>query len=365
MTPERARELVDGFRGKRVLLVGDLMMDEWVVGSVKRISPEAPIAVVAMPLDKDARTYKPGGAGNVAAILLGLGAQVRVLGVVGEDDLGERLLADLKSRGADVSGVLTDSSRPTSHKMRILAGRQQLLRVDTESTAALGGDMAAKLRDELRAGLSASDVILVADYAKGVISEASLPREVMAEARAAGTPLCADPKPDNMDLFHGAWLVSPNAAEALQAAGTGNSQAVATDIGHYPEKFPPAIARAGRALCDRLEAEAVFVTMGDRGIAVFRRDGAPDFVPARQFDIASAGIGPAATAVGDGTGCGDAAGAASALAVAAGGSFREAAELANAAGGVVSRFVGVYSPTPAEMLAALGPAAATDAAPRR
>jgi rfaE bifunctional protein kinase chain/domain len=360
MTPERARELLDASRGKQVLLVGDLMMDEWVVGSVKRISPEAPIPVVAMPLDKDARTYKPGGAGNVAAILLGLGARLRVLGVVGDDVFGERLLADLRSRGADVSGVLKDPHRPTSHKMRILAGRQQLLRVDTESTRSLGDEVSGKLRDAVRAGLGASDVILVADYAKGVLSEASLPQEVMAEARAAATPLCVDPKPENMDLFRGAWLVSPNEAEALRAAGTQNAQAGERPADAPPEGISPEIARAGHALRERLETEAVFVTMGDRGIAVFPRDRAVAFVPARRFDVPSAEPGHAATAVGDGTGCGDAASAASALAIAAGGSFREAAELANAAGGVVSRFVGVYSPTAAEVLGAFESAPAGD-----
>ena len=331
MTPERADQLLRAARGCRVLLLGDLMMDEWVFGSVKRISPEAPIPVVRMPLTADARTYKPGGAGNVAAILLSLGAAVRVVGLVGDDDLGQRLKADLSRRGADIGGVLTDDSRPTTHKLRILAGRQQLLRVDTESTKPVAGALADRLCDLLRAGLGEADVVLVADYAKGVLTSASLPQELIAAARAAGTPLCADPKPANMDLLRRAWLISPNESEALEAAGLTNGP---------PPSLPPSVAQAGQALLERLEAEAVFITRGEHGLAVFCRDGAVAEVPTT----------PEPGSVGDPTGCGDAASAASALALAAGASFLEAAQLANAAGGVVSRFVGVHDPKPEEVV---------------
>ena len=170
MTPTRAQALIGAWSGRRVLLIGDLMMDEWVFGSVKRISPEAPIPVVTMPLTPEARADKPGGAGNVAAILLALGAAVRVVGVVGDDDLGKRLLMDLKGRGADVSPVLTDASRPTTHKLRILAGRQQLLRVDTESDAPLGSALCSRLHEAIGAGIGQADVVLVSDYAKGVVA---------------------------------------------------------------------------------------------------------------------------------------------------------------------------------------------------
>jgi len=165
MTPERARALLEASRGRRVLLVGDLMMDEWVYGSVRRISPEAPIPVVKMPLTREARAHKPGGAGNVAAILLALGAAVRVVGVVGDDALGRRLMETLAAAGADVSGIITDRARPTTHKMRIIAGRQQLLRIDTESTDPLAGDLAGRVCEQVRAGLGTADVVLVADFA--------------------------------------------------------------------------------------------------------------------------------------------------------------------------------------------------------
>jgi D-beta-D-heptose 7-phosphate kinase/D-beta-D-heptose 1-phosphate adenosyltransferase len=319
-----------------VLLLGDLMMDEWVFGSVKRISPEAPIPVVRMPLTDDARADKPGGAGNVAAILLSLGAAVRVVGLVGDDELGLRLKADLARRGADVSGVLTDNTRPTTHKLRILAGRQQLVRIDTESTKPVAGALADRLCETLRAGMREADVMLVADYAKGVLTSASLPPDLIASARAAGTPLCADPKPANMDLLRGAWLVSPNEAEALEAAGVTNGPLPSASH----SSLPAAVVQAGQTLLSRLEAEAVFITRGERGIAVFCRDGT----------IAEAPTTVEPGSVGDGTGCGDAASATSALALAAGATFLEAAELANAAGGVVSRFVGVHDPRPEEVV---------------
>lgn len=332
MRLERARELLEAFRGRRVLLLGDLMMDEWVFGAVRRISPEAPIPVVQMPLGDEAREHKPGGAGNVAAILLGLGAAVRVVGVVGDDERGRRLAADLARRGAEVEGVLVDPGRPTTHKLRILAGRQQLLRIDTERAAPLPPDLAREVRERTQAAVAEADVLLVSDYAKGVVSSASFPPEVMAAAREAGVPVCADPKPANIELFRGAALVSPNEAEALEMAGGANA-------GGEEE----AVLSAGRALLERLGAEAVFVTRGERGIAVFLREGGIEQVEA----------GVETGSVGDGTGCGDAASAVGALALAAGAGFLEAAQLANAAGGVVSRFVGVHSPQAEEILGRL------------
>jgi len=348
MKPSRARDLLRASEGRRVLLVGDLMMDEWVFGSVKRISPEAPIPVVNMPLTPEARADKPGGAGNVAAILLGLGAAVRVVGVVGEDEYGERLLADLKSRGADVSDVIVDPSRPTTHKMRIIAGRQQLLRIDTVRADPMSPALAGELRDRLRAGLAQADAVLAADYAKGVLSEASLPPDLIAQARESGLPFCADPKPANIQLFRGASLVSPNEAEALEASGAVNSARGSSEAGPSEEgaevpaglSMSPAVARAGRHLRELLASEAVFVTRGEHGIAVFCEDGAITEVPAQT------GLG----VVGDGTGCGDAVAAVAALALAAGAGYVEAAKLANAAGGVVSRFVGVHSPEPSELV---------------
>ncbi len=337
MNPNRARELLQKSAGIRLLLVGDLMMDEWVFGSVSRISPEAPIPVVTMPLRPDARADKPGGAGNVAAILLALGAAVRIVGVTGDDEFGRCLRADLESRGADTSCVLADLSRPTTHKLRILAGRQQLLRIDTESDEPLASDTSGRLQDAIRAGLDQADVVLVSDYAKGVVSEASLPGSLIAAAGAAEIPFCADPKPANIDLFRGAALVSPNESEALQATGrAANAASQHAETG----SLPPAVAAAGRALRERLDAGAVFITRGDRGIAVFEPDGHIAEVPA------ATGAGD----VGDGTGCGDAVSATSALALGAGASFLEAAEIANAAGGVVSRFVGVHSPSAEEIL---------------
>jgi len=337
MTPDRAAELFRTSRGRRVLLLGDLMLDEWVFGSVKRISPEAPIPVVKMPLTSEARAEKPGGAGNVAAILLSLGAAVKVVGLVGEDERGSRLLADLQRRGADTSGVLVDDARPTTHKQRILAGRQQLLRIDTESSTPIEAALAGRVCDALRAGMREAEVVLVADYAKGLLTPASLPQECIASARTAGLHFCADPKPANMDLLHGASLVSPNEAEALEATGAANGPTAPAG----PGALPPPVRQAGQALLARLDAEAVFITRGEHGIAVFGRDGVVHEVPTRSE----------AGSVGDGTGCGDAVSAASALALAAGATFLEAAELANAAGGVVSRFVGVHDPTPEEVVA--------------
>jgi bifunctional ADP-heptose synthase (sugar kinase/adenylyltransferase) len=178
-----------------------------------------------------------------------------------------------------------------------------------------------------------------------------LPQEVVASTRAAGIPFCVDPKPVNMDVFRGASLVSPNEAEALEASGAVNSargSAGPSQAGPPEEgaevpaglSMSPAVVRAGRHLRALLASEAVFITRGEHGIAVFCKDGAITEVPAQT------GLG----VVGDGTGCGDAVAAVAALALAAGAGYVEAAKLANAAGGVVSRFVGVHSPEPSELV---------------
>lgn len=338
MKAKQAQNILKRFTGQRVLLLGDLMMDEWVFGSVKRISPEAPIPVLQMPLTPEARADKPGGAGNVAAILLGLGAVVKTIGVVGDDDNGRRLLEDLAKRGADVSGVVTDASRPTTHKLRIIAGRQQLLRIDTECDAPLEANLGALLYDAVRADLEQADVILVSDYAKGVVSENSLAPDLLAAAKAKKIPFCADPKPANIQLFRGASLVSPNESEALQAAGPSANSNNSDARRHT---LPAPVFASGWTLLEKLEAEAVFITRGDKGIAVF----GPKNTFAEVPPIGGSGD------VGDATGCGDAVSAVSALALASGATYLEAAEIANAAGGVVSRFVGVHSPSPEEIIA--------------
>jgi len=347
MTPERAKELLAASVGCRVLLIGDVMMDEWVFGSVKRISPEAPIPVVNMPLTPEARAEKPGGAGNAAAILLTLGASVAVVGVIGDDEYGQRLQSDLAARGAEVAGLITDSSRPTTHKLRILAGRQQLLRIDTESDLSFESAISHRLLEATRRLLPEADVLLVSDYAKGVVSSESLPADLIRDARASRIPFCADPKPVNIDLYQGASLVSPNEAEALEATGNRESKAEGrkSRTQGNPESripnlsLPPHIVAAGHALRQRLNADAVFITRGANGIAVFI-----------EAQVACIPAAPSRGDVGDATGCGDAVSAASALALAAGASYLETAELGNAAGGVVSRFVGVHSPTADEIV---------------
>ena len=241
-----------------------------------------------------------------------------------------------------MSQILVDPTRPTTHKARILAGRQQLLRIDTESAKPVGPELAARLAEALRAGLAEADAVLVADYAKGVLTRDSLPREIITAARAAGLPFCADPKPANMPLLHGASLISPNESEALEAAGLTNGQPAGAAL-PLPEgnALPPEVVEAGRTLSARLEAEAVFITRSEHGIAVFGRDGSMAEVPTARRDR----FGRRSHRVRN------AASTASALALSVGASFLEAAELANAAGGVVSRFVGVHGPTPAEVVA--------------
>ncbi len=315
----RAQGLLQAMAGKRLVLLGDLMLDEYVWGEVKRISPEAPIPVVEVRR----RTLCPGGAGNVACNLLALGAKVEVVSVVGDDRPGEVLLQELAEKGAEVSAVIVEKGRPTTQKTRVMAHRQQIVRVDTEVAAEVKEATARSLAKALEKALVKADGALVADYDKGVLNADTV--SGLAEMAKSGRPVCVDPKPQNIALFSGVTLVCPNEEEALKASGERDYRA------------------AGRQLVEQLKIAAALVTLGARGMCLFRAGRAP------------VEIGTFATedAVGDSTGCGDTVSAVIAAALAAGAEFEEAMALANCAAGITAGRVGVHAPTPDEILSAL------------
>ncbi|MBS1715515.1 MAG: bifunctional hydroxymethylpyrimidine kinase/phosphomethylpyrimidine kinase [Armatimonadetes bacterium] len=315
------REIVAGFEGLQVAVLGDLMMDEYLWGDASRVSPESPVLVI----DVQRETAVPGGAANVAANLMALGATTKVFGAVGDDGAGADLRDKLAERGADVLGIVTDASRPTTRKTRVVAQNQQVLRIDREHAHDLAGPVASELARRLLGSIDGLDAVLASDYDKGVVNEATVPPAV-ARARAGSVPFLVNAKPDNVGLLKGASVVTLNIGEALAASGDKRFR---TDE----------IGVAGQSLREAIGCDALVVTRGPKGLAVWTDDAPAVLVPAKQvevYDVAGAGDTVVSTMT---------------LAVAAGAGLREAAELAVHAAAVVVGKVGVATVTRDELLA--------------
>ncbi|MBD5603509.1 MAG: D-glycero-beta-D-manno-heptose-7-phosphate kinase [Candidatus Eremiobacteraeota bacterium] len=315
LAPTGARELFERMRDKRVLVVGDVMVDEWVWGRVSRISPEAPVPVVAV----SDHSFTLGGAGNVASNLRAIGARVSFAGAVGDDAEGRRILQLFDAIEVDRSGVIALSDRPTTRKTRIVAHNQQVVRADWESTEPLGTADRERLRARVAGIAMTYDAIVLSDYAKGLFS-----RDLV-EAAQACPVVTADPKPKNIDLFAGVTCVAPNAAEAAGASGIAI-------------KDEASLERAGSSLLERLGCRYVVVTRGERGMALFAADGQRLHVPS------------VARTVFDVSGAGDTVIAVLTLALAARAPVTLAMQLANFAAGAVVEKLGTATASPQEIL---------------
>ncbi len=200
--------------GIKALVIGDLMLDEYLWGKAERISPEAPVQVVEITRED----LRLGGAGNVVNNLTALGCGVLVASVLGEDEDSRRLQRMLNRQGVDTAGLLCDQQRTTSRKTRILASNQQMLRFDRESREPIGAELEARLVDRVRQVIAEVQVILVSDYLKGVLTPGLL-AAVIAAGRSAGVPVVIDPKGDDYGKYRGATVLTPNRREAQSAAG--------------------------------------------------------------------------------------------------------------------------------------------------
>jgi rfaE bifunctional protein kinase chain/domain len=310
-------------RQRRVLVLGDVMLDEFIWGRVARISPEAPVPVVEVT----GQSFHLGGAGNVAANVRSLGGHAVLAGTIGRDDAGRRIEEALAERAIEPRLVLTDAGRPTTVKTRIIAHGQQVVRTDREEAGDVAAGAERALLEAVRAELPSAGALVVSDYQKGAVTAALL-RRTIALARRRRVPVLVDPKLRHFRLYRGATVVTPNQIEAEQATGLRLS-----DDGERRE--------AGRRILALLACRAVVVTRGEHGLSLFERGRAPIEVPT------------AAREVFDVTGAGDSVIATMALALAAGATLPEAAVLANCAAGVVVGKVGTAQATPAELLAAV------------
>lgn len=307
-----------------VMVVGDLMLDHWVWGSVTRISPEAPIPVV----DVQRYTYTAGGAANVVTNLRELGVPCFQVGVIGRDDSGRKLRAILRREGADVSGLITDPARPTTLKTRIVAHSQQMVRADFESREPLSASIQGQVLERISELIEKVELVVFSDYDKGLF-QPELVQVLFETARRAGKRVIGGPKPGNLGRFQGADLVTLNAKEATQASG-------------HPALPLDSLLQAGAELQRQLPGSHVLITRGEHGMSLFEKSGAVYHQPAlasQVFDVSGAGDTVLSTL---------------AWTLAGGATPAQAIEAASHAAAVVVLKVGTATANPEEILTSFG-----------
>jgi D-glycero-beta-D-manno-heptose-7-phosphate kinase len=319
LTKTRAAQILTTLQDRNVVVLGDVMLDEFVWGDVTRISPEAPVPVV----DVRRESVHLGGAGNVLANLVALGARGSVVGVVGNDGPGQRLQTELLALGAEDGCLVVDDSRRSTTKTRIIAHSQLVVRADRESRVAVTPKIEDQIISCLNEALKRANAFVVSDYDKGVVTPRIL-REILPLAYEQ-VPVLIDPKLRNFNSYRPATLVTPNHLEALRMSNTEDH----SDDGSHA---------AARIIREKLGCDAVLITRGDRGMMLLEADGEPVYVET------------AAREVYDVTGAGDTVIAALAGALASGATMLEAAAFANRAAGIVVGKVGTATASSEELL---------------
>ncbi|MCK5849793.1 MAG: D-glycero-beta-D-manno-heptose-7-phosphate kinase [Kiritimatiellae bacterium] len=329
MMIDQFENIVDGFKGKKILVVGDLMLDKYVSGTVSRISPEAPVPVVRVTDEHS----QPGGAANVAVNIQALGGCAVVAGVVGDDQASEELMMLLSENDICTDGIVVGSSLRTTTKTRILAERQQVVRVDHERAAgSLHESVIAEFSGKVADLGSGVDGIIIEDYGKGVVNDMVV-KAVIDAGRAGNVPVALDPK-DNHDLkIEGIALATPNYMEAVSAVST-----VGTDISDMDKN----LEHIGKILRDRWNTDILLITLGARGMYMLASDGEAKIIPTRAQEVF------------DVSGAGDTVIAAAMLAMVGGADCFAAATIANCAAGIVVGKVGTASCGVGELLAYMG-----------
>lgn len=328
MSPERLDDLLVRMANCRVLVAGDLMLDEFIWGRVRRISPEAPVPIVEVQRES---SY-PGGSANVARNLREFCAAVEVMGVIGGDVAGIRLRTLLEEAGIGLSCVLSQDARPTILKTRIIARHQQVVRVDREICAPLTAEESTRLLELLEAMLPSLDAIILQDYGKGFFTQDMVDRMVAA-ARRSRVVITADINPTNPLVWSGLDVVKPNRAEAFAAAGAPWSEPVDPPLNDLR------LIEVGRTLRHRWNCGSLLVTLGEQGMMLFDDQGEPWHSPTRAREVF------------DVSGAGDTAIALLTLALASGASPREAAVVSNYASGVAVGKLGTATVSPNELRA--------------
>lgn len=324
----RVGQLLDAASRARVLVLGDVMLDQFIWGRVSRISPEAPVPVVEFEREH----FMPGGAANVARNLTALAASAELFGAVGRDIAASQLCRELVEQHVGCEGLMTVESRMTTKKIRVIAHQQQVARVDRETRVDLDAKSTRKLLEELRNELPKADAVIVGDYGKGVVTQPLLD-EIKQLCRERGIWLSLDPKPVHQLNLFGLSLITPNRKEAFELAG------VPDESRHGEPLRDSALLDAASRLLREFQPAVLLITLGDQGMLLCQHSRKPFHIPtvAREvFDV---------------SGAGDTVIASFTLAIAAGASPLEAAVFSNHAAGVVVGKIGTATVTREELLA--------------
>jgi len=321
--PEELIRSIRNFRGKKILVLGDLMLDRFIWGSVSRISPEAPVPVVEIKKESTCL----GGAANVATNISSLGGTPVPLGILGDDFEGNRLREEFRKLGSPLGGLIMAKERPTSIKTRIIAQHQQVCRTDREDRSPLPLPLQARVVDKFRAALPFADAVIISDYAKGLIS-ASLLKQILPLAKSARKIVCVDPKFRDFAVYRPATIITPNTAEAEHASGVAITNT-------------KDLIRAGRKILRQTGIKYLMITRGEEGMTLFESNSRVMHIPtvAREvFDV---------------TGAGDTVISTLSLSLASRLPILAAAVLSNIAAGIVVGKLGTASAAPDELIAAI------------
>ena len=328
LTVSRVKQLLEAARHERILVLGDVMLDQFLWGSVARISPEAPVPVVEF----ERESFMPGGAANVARNLADLSVPAELFGVVGPDEAGRKLKRLLNHQKIGCSGVLANSGRITSIKTRIVAHQQQVVRVDRESRHDLDDRMTRRLLTALQDKLNNASALILGDYGKGVLSQPLLD-EIKRLCRERGVWLSLDPKPVHHLNLEGISLITPNRKEAFELASVKDG----ARADHPPTDA--SLLRVAEKLLNDLRPAVLLITLGDQGLLLCQRGQKPFHIPTMAQEVF------------DVSGAGDTVIASFTLAIAAGASPLEAAIFSNHAAGIVVGKMGTATVQPEELLA--------------
>ena len=310
MSTERGLDILSKFEYARILVIGDIMVDEFIWGKVSRISPEAPVPVVNVVSE----SLCLGGGANVVNNVRSLDGGVMVCGVVGDDEMGRRLISDLDKYGIDTEGVIVDGARPTTIKTRVIAHNQQVVRYDRESASEISQSTREKIVSFVKKNLHRLDAIIISDYGKGVTSE-KLIGEVLHIAGENGKIISVDPKVSNFSFYKGVTAITPNNNEASEAGG-------------IEIRDEETLLRVGEVLMEKLACKILLITRGEEGMTLFEENGEITHIPALTKEVY------------DVTGAGDTVISVLTLALTAGATIKEAAVIANYAAGIVVGEVG-------------------------
>ena len=312
MMKNKLLKVLESFKGKKILVIGDIMLDKYIWGDVSRISPEAPVQVVNVLRE----TFEAGGAANVASNIAALNGKAFMVGITGNDESRNILLGDLRKKKIDISGIFLDKDKLTTQKVRIIGKSQQLLRVDYENKEHIHSNIEHSIIDFLEKNVKNVDVVVISDYAKGVITQ-EIGNKAVESAKKYNKPIIVDPKPKHKDFYLNVTLITPNNAEA-------------SEMSEIEDGSDEAAIEVGNRLMKSLSTN-VLITRGEKGMSLFERNGNITNIPAKAREVYSL------------IGAGDTVVATIALALASGADFKESSILSNIAAGIKVGKIGTSS----------------------